>query len=197
MFRFFRFYTETESFDFSIKLKQTEHPNRLKESIFGYFFQKKLGLFRFVTKQICLFRLFRYRFKTPKQTEFFSFWFHETNRNKRETDLVLVCFGSNRNLFLFVSRTPYWLLLATRGFNYKMVAAGVLLVNAGKRLVCHRLLNDSSHFQYGIGIPASRSSGIAGHGLVRHCPAMHFGFQSKLANRLRLVDLGIELVAWI
>jgi hypothetical protein len=85
--------------------KQKTHPNSLKESIFGYF-SKNLGLFRFVTKQICLFRLFRYRFKTPKQTKFFSFWFHETNRNKRETGLVSVCFGSNRNLFLFVSRTP-------------------------------------------------------------------------------------------
>jgi len=64
------------------------------------------GLFRFVSKQFCLFRLFRYRFETPKQTEIFYFWFHETNRNKRETDLVSVCFGSNRNLFLFVSKTP-------------------------------------------------------------------------------------------
>jgi hypothetical protein len=63
-------------------------------------------LFRFVTKQICLFRLFLCRFETPKQTEIF-FWFHETNQNKRETALVSVCFGSNRNLFLFVSRTPY------------------------------------------------------------------------------------------
>jgi hypothetical protein len=46
-------------------------------------------------------------FETPKQTAIFCFWFHETNRNKHETDLVSVCFGSNRNLFLFVSRTPY------------------------------------------------------------------------------------------
>jgi hypothetical protein len=36
-------------------------------------------MFRFVTKQICLFRLFRYRFETPKQTKNFCFWFHETN----------------------------------------------------------------------------------------------------------------------
>ncbi len=57
-------------------------------------------------KQICLPRLFRYRFETPKQTEIFCFWFHEINQNKRETDLVSICFGSNRNLFLFVSRTP-------------------------------------------------------------------------------------------
>ena len=63
------------------------------------------GLFRFVSKQLCLFRLFRYRFETPKQTEILCFWFHETNRNKRETDHVSVFFGSNRNFF-FISRTP-------------------------------------------------------------------------------------------
>ncbi len=71
----------------------------------GFF--RFFSFFRFVTKQFCLFRLFRYRFETPKQTEIFCIWFHETNRNKRETDLVSDCFGSNRNLFLFVSRTPY------------------------------------------------------------------------------------------
>ncbi len=86
--------------------KQKTHPNSLKVSIFGYFSENG-GLFRFVTKQFCLFRLFRYSFETPKQTEAFSFWFHETNLNKRETDLVSVCFGWNWNLFLFVSRTPY------------------------------------------------------------------------------------------
>ncbi len=85
--------------------KHKTHLNSLKESIFGYF-SENLGLFRFVMKQFCLFRLFRYRFETPKQTKIFCFWFHKTNRNKRETDLVSVCFGSNRNLFLFVSRTP-------------------------------------------------------------------------------------------
>jgi hypothetical protein len=89
----------------SIESKQTEGPpKQFKREYIWQLFQN-LGLFRFVTKQICLFRLFRYRFETPKQTEIFSFWFHETNRNKRETDLVSVCFGSNRNLFLFVSRT--------------------------------------------------------------------------------------------
>ncbi len=76
------------------------------ENIFRYF-SESFGLFRFVSKQFCLFWLFRYRFETPKQTEIFFFWFHETNRNKRETDLVSVCFGSNRNFFFFISRTPY------------------------------------------------------------------------------------------
>ncbi len=82
-----------------------EMKNKLFYSILFYF-SENLGLFRIATKQFCLFRLFRYRFETPKPTKFFCFWFHETNRNKRETDLVSVCFGSNRNLFLFVSRTP-------------------------------------------------------------------------------------------
>jgi hypothetical protein len=45
----FRFYTETESFDVSIELKQTgDPPNSLKESIFGYF-SEHLGLFLFVS----------------------------------------------------------------------------------------------------------------------------------------------------
>ncbi len=87
----------------SIDPKQTEDPpKQFKRE----YFSENLRLLRFVTKQFCLFRLFRYRFETPKQTETFCYWFHETNRNKRETDLVYVCFGSNRKLFLFVSRTP-------------------------------------------------------------------------------------------
>ena len=104
---FFRFFSDFFVFFvfFRFVSKQKTHPNNLKESIFGYF-SENLGSFRFVAKQICLFRLFRYRFETPKQTKNFSFWFHETNRNKRETNLVSVCSGSNRNLFLFVSRTP-------------------------------------------------------------------------------------------
>jgi hypothetical protein len=110
LFRLFLFYTKTDRVSlFRLNWnKQETHPNSLKENIFGYF-SDHLGLFQFVsvvTKQFCLFRLFRYRFETPKQTEIFSFWCHETNRNKRETDLVSVCFGSNRNKFLFVSRTP-------------------------------------------------------------------------------------------
>ncbi len=40
------------------------------------------GLFRSVTKQFCLFQLFPYRFETPKQTEIFCFWFHETNQKQ-------------------------------------------------------------------------------------------------------------------
>jgi hypothetical protein len=104
LFRLFRFYTETESF---IEPKQTEDPpKQFKREYIWKFFQK----FRVVS--VC-FGLLRNRSVSfgcfdigSKQTEIFSFWFHETNRNKGETDLVLVCFGSNQNLFLFVSRTP-------------------------------------------------------------------------------------------
>ena len=77
-----------------------------KRTYLGTYLSENSGLFRFVSKQFCLFRLFRYRFETPKQPKQKFFWFHETNRNKRETDLVSVCFGSNRKIFLFVSRTP-------------------------------------------------------------------------------------------
>jgi len=82
--------------------KQKTHPNSLKESLFGYF-SENLGLFRFVSV-CCETDLFVsvvwYRFETPKQTEMFCFWFHETNWNKRETNLVSVCFG----LFRFVPK---------------------------------------------------------------------------------------------
>ncbi len=89
LFRLFRFYTKTESFYVSMNQnKQKTQPNSLKESIFENY-SENLRLFQFITKQICLFRLFRYRFETPKQTEIFSFWFHETNRNKCETDLIV------------------------------------------------------------------------------------------------------------
>ena len=61
------------------------------------------GLFR--NSSVC-FGCFDIGLKHRNKQKYFCFLFHETNRNKRETDLVLVCFGSNRNLFLFVSRTP-------------------------------------------------------------------------------------------
>jgi hypothetical protein len=65
--------------------------------------------FRFVSKQICLFRLFRNGSETPKQTETnekIIFWFRETNRKWTETDCVSVCFGSNRKFFLLFRGHP-------------------------------------------------------------------------------------------
>ncbi len=89
--------------------KQKTHPNSLKVIIFGYFFRKFrvvsvcFGLLR--NSSVC-FGCFDIGSKHRNKRKFFSFWFHETNRNKPETDLVSVCFGSDRNLFLYVSRTP-------------------------------------------------------------------------------------------
>ncbi len=77
--------------------KQTEDaPKQFKREYIWVFFGKFrvvsicFGLF---TKQFCLFRLFRYRFETPKQTEIFCFWFHETNRNKPKQTRNRSCFG--------------------------------------------------------------------------------------------------------
>ncbi len=86
--------------------KQKTNQNSLIVSIFRYF-SENLGLFRFASKQFCLFQMFRYRFEIPKQTEIFCCWFHKTNQNTTKTDLVSVCFGLNQKFFLFVSRTPY------------------------------------------------------------------------------------------
>jgi hypothetical protein len=89
-----------------IRNKQKIKGNSLIESIFWYFYEN-LVLFRFVSKQFCLFRLFRYiGLKHRNKPKFVCFWFHETNRNTTETDLVSVCFGSNRNIFFLLRGHP-------------------------------------------------------------------------------------------
>ncbi len=92
--------------------KQTEDPPKQFKREYIWEFYRNLWLFRFVTKQICLFRLFQYRFETPKQTEIFSFWFHETNQNKRnrscfclfrfEPKFIFVCFEDTLLAWLYV-----------------------------------------------------------------------------------------------
>jgi hypothetical protein len=64
-------------------------------------FQKILGLFRFITKEICLFRLFRYRFETPKKNRIFFFL---VSRNKPKQMRNRSCFGLFRfePKFIFV-----------------------------------------------------------------------------------------------
>ncbi len=63
-------------------------------------------LFRFVSKQVCWFRLFRYMFEAPKQTEKVILWFYETNQKTTETDGVSVLFSSNRNRFCLFRGHP-------------------------------------------------------------------------------------------
>ncbi len=74
----------------------------LQRAYFGIF-QKIQGCFKtvfFQNSSVC-FSYFnigsKHLNKPPKQTEIFYIYFHETNRNTTETDLVSVCFGLNRN----------------------------------------------------------------------------------------------------
>jgi hypothetical protein len=64
----------------------------LKESIFGYF-SEYFGLFWFVSKQFCLFRLFRYRFETPKQTQTNQNFLILVSQNKPKHNRNRSCFG--------------------------------------------------------------------------------------------------------
>jgi hypothetical protein len=72
--------------------KQKTKRNSLIECIFWYFY-KNLGLFRFVSKQFCLFRLFGYRFETPKQTETNQIFLFLVSQNKRKQNRNRSCFG--------------------------------------------------------------------------------------------------------
>ncbi len=85
--------------------KQETHQNSLKESIFGYF-SEHLGLFRFVSV----------RYETVLFVSVVSIYIRNTetnrnflflvSRNKPKQTRNWSCFGSNRNKFFFVSRTP-------------------------------------------------------------------------------------------
>jgi hypothetical protein len=80
----------------------------LIESIF-WFYQKILGFFGPFRNNPVYFGCFdigsKHRNKA-KQNKIIIFWFRKTNRNKPETDLVSVYFGSNRKIIFFFLRTP-------------------------------------------------------------------------------------------
>ncbi len=82
--------------------KQKTNPSSFIESIF-WDFSENFGLFQFVSKQFCLFQLFRYRFETPKQpkqTKIFVFGFTKQSKTQpKQIYLVSVCLGSNWNFF--------------------------------------------------------------------------------------------------
>ncbi len=99
--------------------KQKTNRNSLIERLFWYFqiIYGCFGLFR--NSSVCLscFDLSSKHRNKPKQTKIFGFWFwvsrnkpkflvfgfefHETNQNTTKTDLVSVCFGSNRTEIFF------------------------------------------------------------------------------------------------
>jgi hypothetical protein len=91
LFRLFRFYTETESFDVSIEPKQTEVQQKQfdREHIL-LFFTGNVGFFLF-------FRFFRFfpRFFSPKQFKREYIWVFF-----RKCRVVSVCFGLLRNSFV-------------------------------------------------------------------------------------------------
>jgi hypothetical protein len=93
--------------------KQKTKRNSLIESIFWYFYENLVcfGLFR--NSYVCFycFDMGSKHPNRPKQNETFCVWFHETNQNKTETDLVLVCFGSNRNFLCLFQGTGLNLML--------------------------------------------------------------------------------------
>jgi hypothetical protein len=86
--------------------KQKTNRNSLIESIFGYFYEN-LGLFRFVSKQFCLFRFFRYRFE---QFLFFGFTKQTETKPKQilfrfQPKFLFVCFEDTLPLMNTLSYT--------------------------------------------------------------------------------------------
>jgi hypothetical protein len=78
--------------------KQKNNRNSLIEDAF-LVFSENLGLFRFVSKQFCLFQFFRYRFETPKQTKIFVFGF--TKQIVTQPKQILFRFVSIRTEIFF------------------------------------------------------------------------------------------------
>ncbi len=93
--------------DFTYGTKNT----KFRKSLVGVSCNLKVlnegGLFRFVLISSVCFGCFDTGSKHRNKPKFF-FWFHATNRNKRETDLVSVCFGSNRIFFFSFQGHPRW-----------------------------------------------------------------------------------------
>jgi hypothetical protein len=94
---------KAQKFFFGFAKKQTEkQPKQIELRFVSIRTEKKINgfedilienvflrFFWFVWKKFCLFRLFRYRSETPKQTgenQKNAFWFHETNQRTTGTD---------------------------------------------------------------------------------------------------------------
>jgi hypothetical protein len=104
LFRLFRFYTETESFDVSIELKQTEdQPKQFDREHILVFFSENFGFFWFVSVCFGLFRnsLFQlFRFFNETESSMFRL-----NRNKQKTNrnrLIFCYFSENLGLFRLI-----------------------------------------------------------------------------------------------
>jgi hypothetical protein len=95
--------------------KQKTHPNsfkKLKKYIWVFF--RKFRVVSVCCKIDLLFWLFRYRFKTPKQTEIFCFWFYETNQTnvkqilfRFEPKFIFVCFEDIKKISILRIQSRY------------------------------------------------------------------------------------------
>ncbi len=110
LFRLFRFYTETESFNVSIEPKQTEDPSKqFKIECVWVFFRKFRVVsfcFGFLRNSSVCFGCFDIGSKHRNKPNYFVFGFTKQTETNAKQILFRFSFGSNRNLFLFVSRTP-------------------------------------------------------------------------------------------
>ena len=97
------------------------------------------GSFRFILKQICLFRLFLCSSKTPKQTETKFVLVLKMNRNKRKTDLVSAIFGSNWIFFIRLVDILLWRRLC----HVKLLSLHCIILK-GKH---HEIFRGLSFFQ--------------------------------------------------
>jgi hypothetical protein len=89
--------------------KQKTHPNSLKDSKYIWVFFRKFRVVSVCHQTVLFVSVVLIWVRNTETNRNFLFL---VSQNKRETDLVR--FVSNRNLFLFVSRTPYLLYLSTQ-----------------------------------------------------------------------------------
>jgi hypothetical protein len=97
---------------FDTGLKHRNKPKQIKgfaDNLIENVFRRFFGLFRFVSRKFCLFRLFRYWSETPKQpkqTEKNVFSFEkQTEKQSKQIEFRFVSVRTEKKFI--VSRTPY------------------------------------------------------------------------------------------
>ncbi len=109
LFRLFRFYSETESFDVSIEPKQTEdQPKQFQREHIGYF--RKFWVVSVCYKTVLFVLVVSIYDRNTETNRNFLFL---VSQNKPKHNQNRSCFGLFRfrpKFFLFVSRTPYFRL---------------------------------------------------------------------------------------
>jgi hypothetical protein len=99
-------------------------------------FSEHSGLFWFVWKQFCFFRLFRYGFETPKQTEIYFFGF--TKQTETNAKQILFQFVSVQTKFFFFLEDTLYRRLIFRSFHFAL-ALGKYSVLSNRNLNIFKL----------------------------------------------------------